>query len=486
LTANRQEAVFVKPTRVAVAVGAIGAAVALGVSLLPSSGGAAALLPTIVSSNPVDYTPNITGGDCFTDADPALCRRVNDIARVGNTVWAGGVIGAVRKPDGSSAGTYGNALSFDALTGAVNTAFHPVFTGPTDQIQDGPVNAVERSTDGTAVWFGGEFKKVDGAPAKGLVRWNVATNSRSTTFQPAIGADLKTSKVYDVKFFCGQLWVAGDFTSAGGVTRTALVSLDPTTGAATGNVNLNITGTANAAAGPTRVYKIAPSPNCRRVVITGNFTKVMGIERYQIAVLNVSTTGAASLAPWYGLTYFRASQPGLGATPCTSQPAWTRDVDWAPDGTWWALAGTGGGTGTFPALCDSVSRWTNNDDGHAVPVWVNYSEKDTFLSVRVTGDLVYVGGHFKSLDAAVYRNGVKVYSGPAHAHSGLGIIRATSTSGMALPGWNDGAVTGRGSGWGAMLVTTGDSRHAAGLWVGGDSDLIRNETGHRVALLPIT
>jgi hypothetical protein len=98
---------------------------------------------------------------------------------------------------------------------------------------------------------------------------------------------------------------------------------------------------------------------------------------------------------------------------------------------------------------------------------------------------VYVGGHFRSLDAAVYRNGVKVYSGPAHAHSGLGVIAATFISGMSISGWNDGDVTGRGSGWGAMLVTTGDSRHAAGLWVGGDSGLLSGENGRRVALLPL-
>lgn len=474
-----------KRSRIAVLAVAAVAAAALGVSLLPSSGGAAPALPKLVSDNPVDYTPNVVGNDCFTGTDPTLCRRVNDIARIGNTVWAGGVIGTVRNANGSLSGTYGNALAFDALTGTVNTAFKPIFTGATNNIYDGPVNAVERSSGGTAVWFGGEFKKLNGATARGLVRWNVATNSLYTAFRPNIGADLKTSRVYDVKYFCGRLWVAGDFTNAGGVNRTALVSLDPTTGAATNHVNLNITGTASAAAGPTRVYRIAPSPNCKRVVITGNFTKVAGVERYQVAMLNVSTTGVASLAPWYGLASLRASQPGLGATPCTSQPAWTRDVDWAPDGTWWALVGAGGGTGTYPALCDSVSRWTNNDNTHAVPVWVNYSQKDSFLSVRVTGAHVYVGGHFRSLDVAVYRNGVKVYSGPAHEHYGLGVIAATLTSGMSISGWNDGAVTGRGSGWGAMLVTTGDSRHAAGLWVGGDSGLLKGENGRRVALLPL-
>ncbi len=474
-----------KRSRIALAAAAAGAAVTLGVSLLPSSGGAAAALPKLVSANPVDYTPNIVGSDCYTGTDPLLCRRVNDIARIGNTIWAGGVIDTVRNPNGSSAGTYGNALSFDALTGAVKTGFKPIFTGASNQIHDGQINAVERSSGGSAVWFGGEFKKVNGVAARGLVRWDVASNSLYSAFKPNIGADLKASKVYDVKHFCGNLWVAGDFTSAGGVTRTALVSLNPDTGAATSQVNLNITGTASATAGPTRVYKIAPSPNCKRVVITGNFTKVAGVERYQVAMLNVSTTGVATLAKWYGLESLRASQPGLGANPCADGlAAWTRDIDWAPDGTWFALAGTGG-LRPYPALCDSVSRWTNNDDGHAIPVWVNYSGGDTFLSVRVTGAHVYVGGHFKALDATVYRNGVKVYSGPAREHYGLGVIAATLTSGMSISGWNDGATTGRASGWGAMLVTTGDSRHAAGLWVGGDSGTISGENGKRVALLPI-
>jgi hypothetical protein len=152
----------VKRSRVAIAVGAVGAAVVLGLSLLPASGGAAAALPKLVSTNPVDYTPNVVGSDCFTGTDTTLCRRVNDIARIGNTVWAGGVIGLVRNPNGSSAGTYGNALSFDALTGAVNTAFKPIFTGPSNAIYDGQVNAVERSSGGTAVWFAASSRSSTG------------------------------------------------------------------------------------------------------------------------------------------------------------------------------------------------------------------------------------------------------------------------------------------------------------------------------------
>jgi hypothetical protein len=475
----------VKRARVAVSIAAVGVATAVGISLLTPAGANPAL-PTLVSDNPANWTPAISGNACLSDdvADET-CRRVRDITRIGDQVWAGGIIDSVTDRTTGSTGTYGNAVSFNARTGAVRTDFRPMFTGAGGRIQDGQVHAVERSTGGTTVWFGGEFKQVNGVANKGLIRWDVATNRQYTAFNARIGTDNKSSRVYDVKYFCNRLWVAGDFTKVGDVTRTALVSLDPTTGTVTNQVNLGISGTANSTAGPTRVMKIAPSPNCSRVVIVGNFTRIAGHERYQVAVLNVSpTTGNATLAPWYSPLHLRASQPGVGTSACgTAQPAWVRDVDWAPDGTWWALAGTGGHH-PYPALCDSVSRWTNNDSTDARPVWINYSGGDTFLSVRVTGQHVYVGGHFKELDEAVYRNGRKVgFTG--HEHYGLGVIAATASSGMSVPGWNDGSTTGRGGGWSAMLVNPGPSGTASGLWVGGDADTIKGEGGKRVALLPL-
>ena len=468
------------------AVAAAGVATAVGISLLTPAGANPAL-PVVVSANPADYTPAINGGECFDDNVAVDCRRIRDIARVGDTVYAGGVIDSVTDhTTGATSTGFGNALLFNARTGAVRTDTKPLFTDTAGTIQGGQVNAVERSTLGGAVWFGGEFKKINGVTNRGLVRWDVVPNKQNTTFNANIGADGKTSRVYDVKYFCNRLWVAGDFTSAGGATRTALVSLDPATGAATSQVNLDITGTANTTAGPTRVTKIAPSPDCKRVVIIGNFTKIMNQERYQMAVLNVSpTTGNATLAPWYSPYHLRASQPGVGVNSCTTTtvPVWVRDVDWAPDGTWWALASTGGHH-PYPALCDSVSRWTNNDSTDARPVWINYTGGDTFLSVRVTGQQVYVGGHFRYLDEAVYRNGVKVgFTG--HAHYGLGVIAATASSGLSIPGWNDGDSTGRGFGWAAMLVNPGPAGSGSGIWVGGDSDVIGGEHGKRIGLLPV-
>jgi hypothetical protein len=403
-------------------------------------------------------------------------------------VYAGGIIDTVRTASGTAVpGPFANAIAFDAITGAVKQDVRPQFTGPSGQVYDGQVNAVERSTYGSAVWFGGQFKRLNGVTRRGLVRWDVASSSIFSQFAPEIGTPTTTSTVYDVKYFCGRLWVAGDFTSVNGVARTALVSLDPTTGALTNQVNLNITGTANSIAGPTRVYRMAPSPNCSRVVIIGNFTHVSGKERYQVAVLNVNkTSGAASLAPWYSPYHLRASQAGVGADACSpnAAPVWGRDVDWAPDGTWWALGGTGGNH-FYPALCDSVSRWTNDDNPDARPIWINYTGGDTIHSVRITGAHVYVGGHFRQLDHAVYRQGHKVYAGPDTVHYGLGVIYATLTSGMSERTWNPGTNTGLGAGWTAMLVTTGGPGTASGLWVGGDTDLIQGERGKRIALLPL-
>jgi hypothetical protein len=475
----------VNRARVAVALVATGVATVIGISLLTPAGANPAL-PALVSDNPVNYTPVISGSGCFDDTMTATCRRVRDITRIGDQVWAGGIIDSVTDQTNGTTSTYGNVVSFNARTGAVRTNFRPIFTGPSGQIQDGQVQAVERSTGGTTVWFGGDFKQVNGALNRGLIRWDVASNKQYTAFNARIGADGKNFRVYDVKYFCNRLWVAGDFTSAGGVARTGLVSLDPTTGTATNQVNLGISGSAASTdAGPTRVTRIAPSPDCRRVVIIGNFTRVAGHERYQVAVLNMNpTTGNATLAPWYSPFHLRASQAGVGASPCSGTVAvWGRDIDWAPDGTWWALSSTGGHH-PYPTLCDSVSRWTNNDSTDARPVWINYTGGDTIQSVRVTGQHVYVGGHFRFLDEAVYRAGKKVgFTG--HAHNGLGVIAATASSGMSIAGWNDGTSTGLGAGWTAMLVNPGPPGSGSGLWVGGDSDLISGEHGKRVTLLPL-
>ena len=119
-----------KRARVAVAVTVTGLAAVLGISLLTPSGGATPALPARVSDNPVDYTPVVSGNACLDDdvAD-ASCRRVRDIARIGDRVYTGGIIDSVTDRTTGKVSTFGNAMMFNARTGAVSTGFHPKFSG---------------------------------------------------------------------------------------------------------------------------------------------------------------------------------------------------------------------------------------------------------------------------------------------------------------------------------------------------------------------
>ena len=141
---------------------------------------------------------------------------------------------------------------------------------------------------------------------------------------------------------CGQSCGSRrDFTNAGGVTRTALVSLDPTTGTATNQVNLRASAAAAATTLPASPghQRSRPAPDCRRVVIIGNFTGSAGTS---------ATRWRCSTCPRRPGT--RRWRRGTAPTTCgrarsgwapARAPARCRSgaahIDWAPDGTWWAL-----------------------------------------------------------------------------------------------------------------------------------------------------
>jgi hypothetical protein len=455
-------------------------------------------LPGLVSDTPASYTPNVTGAACYDPAVATSCRQVRAYEVVGDTVYAGGAIDSVLNPNGSSAGTYGNVLAFNLRTGVVDTAFRPLFKG-SNGVYDGTVNALLASPDGKSLFIGGDFKTVNGRSAPGLVKWDLATNTQVTGFLPRIGADGSSRKVNALAWVGGQLWVGGFFTSAGGASRRALASLDPVTGNATGAVNVAVAGaSASADSGATSILKIAVNPAASRAVLIGNFTSVSGAVRYQVAMLNIDAAGTASLAGWAATYNTTASQYGVGSRACTANKSvWVRDVDWAPDGGSFVLAGTGGGH-YYPSLCDSVSRWPVpanpvDDTANVYPLWINYSNADTFLSVRTSGSYAYAGGHQKSMNYRVYRGpgtrapslvyqdnsvhtiGSDTFSGEVH----YGLTALDTATGLAVPTWNAGSSTERGKGWSGMQVTS------SGLLVGGDVSRLHGFFGHRIGYLPL-
>src|SRR4029077_9537348 len=86
----------------------------------------------------------------------------------------------------------------------------------------------------------------------------------------------------------------GAFSSVNGVTRGRLAAVDVTTGAVDPNVNVNF---ATKRQGTLRVAHFDISPDGTKLVATGTFLTANGLDRAQIAMLDLTTT-PVSVSSW--------------------------------------------------------------------------------------------------------------------------------------------------------------------------------------------
>ncbi len=387
---------------------------------------------TVVSANPADWTPNVNDG------------AVYKVLEVGSTIYAGGSFTEVKKSGISFARK--NLFSFSNVNGKLTT-FAPTF--------DGAIWAL--ATDGTSLFVGGEFKNVNGVARRGLAKFNLATGALDTSFN----AGLSYGKVTEVAYLNGRLIIAGTFPKR-------LLAVNPTSGVDTGYMNLSISGSITPDAGSTQVYRFSINAAGTKLVGVGNFTSVSGQQRALALMVDLGTT-SATLNPW---NY----KPLATVNPCrtTSVPDYLRDVDFAPDGSYFVIV-AGGATADADkigtALCDGASRFETTVTNPSKPTWINYTGGDTLHSVAVTGAAVYVQGHNRWLNNA---NGANSKGAGAVDRVGIGAI--DPTTGLALS-WNPGK--DRGVGGKDFLVTS------SGLWVASDTSMIAGETRKRLAFLSL-
>jgi len=412
--------------------------VALGLSVavaaVPTVASASIGLGTVVSANPANFTPNVASG------------AVYKFVQVGSTMYAGGAFSSVSTPAGvSPGGTFArsNIVAFNAATGVISS-FAPSVNGEVWAL----------ASDGASLWIGGTFTSVNGTARRGVAKLNPATGAVDTAFN----ANLASGKVTELALVNGRLLAGGTFPGK-------LRALNPATGANTGYLNLAITGSVTSNAGPVEVYRFAVNPARTRLVAVGNFTSVGGVTRYRAFMLTLGAT--ASVNAWY-------YPPLQNLCAAGSLPDYMRDVDFSPDGSWFAFVSTGyvprsGGVGRD--LCDATARFETNVANPARPTWINYTGGDTLHSVAATNVAVYVQGHQRWLDNPQGRNS----AGPgAVSRQGIGAI--SPSTGLALA-WNPGKE--RGVGGKDLYVTS------AGLWVGSDTNRIGGETRRRIALMPV-
>ncbi len=126
------------------------------------------------------------------------------------------------------------------------------------------------------------------------------------------------------------------------------------------------------------------TPDGTRLIVTGNFRKANGLDRVQVVMVNLGATAVVDpswnttkYAPLCYKSYFDSTMRGVSVSP---------------DGTFFVIATTGGGTRN--TLCDTAARWEFSATGTDVsPTWVDSAGGDTLWAVEVTETAVYVGGH---------------------------------------------------------------------------------------------
>jgi hypothetical protein len=414
------------------------ALVAIGLGLVlaavPTVAGAAPALGMVVSANPANFTPNVASG------------AVYKFVQVGGTMYAGGSFGSVSTAPGVSPGgtfTRNNIVAFDPASGVIRS-FAPNVAGEVWAL----------ASNGTSLYVGGTFTTVNGVARRGVAKLDPVTGAVDTAFN----ANLTSGKVTDAAVVGGRLLVGGTFPGK-------LRALNLATGANTGYINVAITGSVAGNAGPTEVYRFAVNPAGTRLVAVGNFTSVGGQTRWRAFMLTLGAT--ATLNGWW-------YSPLQNLCAASSLPDYMRDVDFSPDGSWFATVSTGfvpqaGGIGRD--LCDATARFETNLANPVRPTWINYTGGDTLHSVAATDVAVYVQGHQRWLDNPQGRNS----AGPgAVSRPGIGAIGPAS--GLALS-WNP--TKDRGVGGKDLYVTS------QGLWVGSDTTHIGGETHARIALMPV-
>lgn len=407
--------------------------------------------PTLVSALPSTATPAVLDGTVFA------------IAQVGNRVLLGGTFTSARSAGSSTTVTRSRVLSFDPASGVLDPAFAPTLDGEVQGLLAGP-------TPGTAYVFGA-FKTVGGVASRGVALVSVATGALVPGFHPAV----VDGEVWDGRLVGGRLIVVGGFAHVGGAAHSGIAALVPATGAVDPYVAVQLTQhhntTGTGSMGAVGGRRIDVTPDGTRAVVVGNFRLADGVLHDQVVTLVLGSTAATVDAGWNTTQYTALCLSG-------AYDSYVRDVEFSPDGSYFVVVATGGnGTNTdgSKALCDTAARWDTAARGTALrPTWVDYTGRDTLLSVAVTGTAVYVGGHERWLNNSLGPNS----AGPgAVPRPGLGALDPSN----GLPySWNPGR-NPRGAGTYALLATP------QGLYAGYDTTYIGNRKylRQRVAFFPL-
>lgn len=402
-------------------------------------------LSNVVSENPVDYTPHVTDG------------KVLAIATVGSRVYVGGTFTKVTDASGTTQHSRRHLFAYERSTGQV-LDYAPAV--------DGVVETIAPAPDGSSIIIGGRFRSVNGTAQRGLAMLRL-DGTRVASFAA------KTNGYVNKVLVRGDLLVAGGrFGTANRTSRTNLALFDATTGAlgafnvpvTDGRVKSDGTGTKPS------VQEMDANAAGTRLVVVGNFRRVGGQLRQQIAIIDLP---GGAVNAWSTNRFPNGPSGTAHAFQCSQVfDTQMRDVEMSSDGAFFVVITTGGAPDrNAKSLCDTTSRWETTTIPGSIETWKNCTGGDTLYSVAVTTAAIYVGGHQRWLDNCGGRDSAVPGSFEA---KGIGAI--DPVTGLAIRTWNPGRTRGVGA---QELVA-----QAEGLYIGSDTERTGGEYHARLGLFP--
>ncbi len=199
------------------------------------------------------------------------------IAPVGGNVFAGGSFTSVRPPgDPAGTGEVGRTYlaEFNASTGALEASFDPVL--------DGSVTALAVSPDGGTLYVGGSFSHVNGSFRNHLAAFSTSTGALSGSWVPNAGNTVNSIAVSPDG---SDVYVGGSFGKLDNVARTDAGEVTGSTGALLPWAP-QVNGT---------VTSVAVAPDDSRVLVGGYFSQFNGAPQQAIVDVDATTGAANNL-----------------------------------------------------------------------------------------------------------------------------------------------------------------------------------------------
>ena len=291
-----------------------------------------------------------------------------------------------------------------------------------------------------------------------MAKLNLSNGQRITAFTAR--AD---GRVKDMVLRNGKLYIAGGFSHVNNIVRNRLAAVDATTGVLDTTFNIPVTQSRDGVSNPS-VYAMAADPAGTKLMIIGNFTNVGGQSRWQVAMINLTTT-PASVANWQTERYGnRRPAPGAFDT-------YMRDVAFSPDGSYFAIVTTGAyRAGRRSATPQPAGSPTPREAICSPPGWTTPAATRSTASPSPAPP-------FTPAATSAGRTTPSPETGPAPARlTREGIVALDPATGLALS-WNPG----RARGVGAFVLYPTEQ----GLWLGSDTDRVAWETHRKLALFPL-